>query len=111
MFDMTLNCNNSHRIFPTNEPHRIELTGDFAMTSIDNEKRAEPSMVAWLDRVQLSDRDREMAKAYLRSSEALLDLIWLVGARIREVFARPSAMRTPVASVLGGQDPAVGQLP
>jgi len=81
------------------------------MRFIDNNTRAEPSMMAWLDRVQLSDRDREMAKAYLRSSEAVLDLIWLAGARIRAMFARAPAIRTPAAGMLGGQDQAVGQLP
>ena len=80
------------------------------MRSIDQHTQAETSMVAWLDRVHLSDRDREMARAYLRGSEALLDLIWLAGARIRALFARGPAIRARVGTGLGSEAPAAGQL-
>jgi hypothetical protein len=68
-------------------------------------------MVDWLDRVQLSDRDREIARAYLRSSEAVLDLVWFVGARIRTVFARGTAIRSTGGTGLCGQKRVAVQLP
>jgi hypothetical protein len=80
-------------------------------------KVAEPrsSMVAWLDNVQMSEQDREIAKAYLRKTEAVFDLLWLAGARIRAAFARgpqshagrervewPKTGRGPAAIRVGG---------
>ena len=73
----------------------------------NNEPQSRWSMVGWLDSVQMSEHDRAIAKAYLRKTEAMCDFIWLAAARIRAVFARGPANRTPVGTELSGQVPSV----
>lgn len=69
-------------------------------------KETQPgSSVGWLDCVQMSEQDRRIAKAYLRKAEAMVDLVWLAGARIRGIFARGPANRAPVGTGLPGQAP------
>jgi hypothetical protein len=58
------------------------------MKSLKEETQSGSSMLGWLDSVQMSEHDREIAKAYLRKTEAVIDLIWLTGARIRAALAR-----------------------
>jgi hypothetical protein len=82
------------------------LKGTFAM-NLNKEARSGSSMVGWLDSVQLSEHDREIAKAYLRKTEAMCDFIWLVGAKIRAVFTRGTANRTRAGTGLSGQAPSV----
>jgi hypothetical protein len=74
------------------------------MKSINKETRP-GSSVGWLDGVQMSEQDRGIAKAYLRKTEAIFDLVWLAGARIRGIFARGPASRSPVGTGLPGQAP------
>jgi hypothetical protein len=66
------------------------------MKSLTKEPQSGSSMVGWLDSVQMSEHDREIAKAYLRKTETALNLIWLVGARIRAALARGPVDRTPI---------------
>jgi hypothetical protein len=72
------------------------------MKSINKETQP-GSSVGWLDGVQMSEQDRRIAKAYLRKTETMFDLVWLAGARIRGLFARGPADRTPVGTGLPGQ--------
>ena len=81
------------------------------MRTFTNEIHAGSSMVAWLDGVQMSEQDRKNAKAWLRNTESVLDLIWLAGARIRAAFARGPANRAPVGTGLSRQDSVVVHLP
>jgi hypothetical protein len=81
----------------------IELKGHFAMGFLNNEARSGSSMVGWLDSVQMSEHDREIAKAYLRKTEAVIDLIWLAGSRIRAAFARGLVDRASVGARSSGQ--------
>jgi hypothetical protein len=80
-----------------------ELKGDFAMGSINKVVARKPSIVTWLDAVQMSEADRKIAKAYLCKTEAVLDLLWLTGAKIRAAFARSHANRTRAGSGLSHQ--------
>lgn len=84
------------------ECNLFELKGNFYMKSMNNEAQSSSSIVGWLDRVQMSEHDREIAKAYLRKTEALIDLIWLAGARIRATLARGAADRAPVGTGSSG---------
>jgi hypothetical protein len=68
------------------------------MKSMNNDAQSSSSMVSWLDRVQMSEHDREIAKAYLRKTESVLNVIWLAGARIRAAFAHGPVDRAPVGS-------------
>jgi hypothetical protein len=71
------------------------------------DKETQPGSSAdWLDRVQMSQRDREMARGYLRKTEAMVDLVWLAGERIRGLFARRPADPTPLGAGLSGPDVA-----
>lgn len=72
-----------------------------------NEPQSGWSIVDWLDSVQMSEHDRAIAKAYLRRTETMCDFIWLTAARIRAVFARGPANRTPVGTELSEQVPSV----
>jgi hypothetical protein len=45
-------------------------------------------MVGWMDGVQMRELDRRTAEAYLHKTEAVFDLIWLAGTRVRRLFAR-----------------------
>lgn len=73
------------------------------MKSTNNETQSGSSMVGWLDSVRMSEHDREIAKAYLRKTETVLNLIWLAGARIRAALARGPADRAPVGTGSSGQ--------
>jgi len=68
------------------------------MKSLNNERQSGSSMVGWLDSVQMSEHDREIAKAYLRKTETALNLIWLAVARIRAALARGVVDRTPIGT-------------
>jgi hypothetical protein len=67
-------------------------------------------MVGWMDGVQMRKLDRRIAEAYLRKTEAVFDLIWLAGTRIRGVFARSPgqsyAGRDGVEQAGAGRDPS-----
>lgn len=73
------------------------------MGFLNNETRSGSSMVDWLDSVQTSEYDREIAKAYLRKTEAVIDLIWLTGSGIRAAFARGLVDRASVGARSSGQ--------
>lgn len=77
------------------------------MKSLNNEPQSSSSMVGWLDSVQMSEHDREVAKAYLRKTETVLNLIWLAGARIRAALARGRIDRAPVGTGSSGQASSV----
>jgi len=77
------------------------------MKSRNNELQSSSSMVGWLDSVQMSEHDREIAKAYLRKTETVLNLIWLAGARIRAALARGSVDHAPVGTGSSGQAASV----
>ena len=79
------------------------------MRSMNTETQSGSSMVSWLDSVQMSEHDREIAKAYLRKTETMLDLIWLAGARIRAAVARGPVDRAPVRSGSSRQASRVAQ--
>jgi hypothetical protein len=104
---MTLKRNISQVNYLVTRPHHFELKGDFSMKSINKETQP-GSSVGWLDGVQMSKQDRRIAKAYLRKTEAIFDLVWLAGARIRGIFARVPADRASVGSGLPGQAPSAG---
>ena len=60
-------------------------------------KKAPEPLSSRLDRLDHSpmrERDREIAKAYLYKTEVMLDLIWLVGAKIRAAIAGALGMRS-----------------
>ena len=46
------------------------------------------SSADWLDRVQMSASDRATAKAYLRKTEAMFDVLASAAAAIRAAFRR-----------------------
>jgi hypothetical protein len=69
------------------------------------------SVVDRLNGVRLSEHDREIAKAYLRKTEAMCDFIWLAGARIRAVFARGATTRTPIETGLTKKVAVAAHLP
>jgi hypothetical protein len=73
------------------------------MNSMNNEPQSGSSMVGWLDSVQMSEHDREIAKAYLRKTETVLNLIWLAGTKIRAALARGPIARAPVGTGSSGQ--------
>jgi hypothetical protein len=77
------------------------------MKSMSNNTQPGSSMVGWLDGVQMSEHDRKMAKAYLRKTESILNLIWLAGARIRTALAHSRVDRAPVGSGSSGHAPRV----
>lgn len=81
------------------------------MRSINKAPEPMSSMLNRLDDTRMSEHDREIAKAYLCKIEAMLDLIWFVGARIRAAFARSPANRTRAGNGLSGQKRVVVQLP
>lgn len=58
------------------------------MTSAVKVLERTPSMVDRLDGVRMIASEREIAKAYVRKSEALLDAIWSGAARVQAVFGR-----------------------
>ena len=61
-----------------------------------DKKAPEPmsSMLARLDHTHMNEHEREMAKGYLRKTDAVLELVWLVGAAIRAAIARSLGMRS-----------------
>lgn len=63
------------------------------MYSIKNAPEPTSSMLARLDDSPMRERDREIAKAYMCKTEAILDLIWFVGASVRAAIARAQGMR------------------
>ncbi|HEY6240895.1 MAG TPA: hypothetical protein VIW78_08655 [Burkholderiales bacterium] len=62
-----------------------------------------PSIVSWLDRVQMSKPHRKIAQEYLRKTEALVDVLWFAGAGIRGLFVHRPADRKPAGTGLSGQ--------
>lgn len=60
------------------------------------------SMLARLDASPLRERDREIAKAYMRKTEAMLDLIWFVGAAIRAAITTALARRSGTGTRVRG---------
>ncbi len=75
------------------------------MRSIHEEIRP-GSSAACLDRVRMSERDREMARGYLRKTEAVVELVWLVGEKIRGLFTRHPAGRRPLVAGLSRREAA-----
>ena len=57
------------------------------MKSMKKASEPMPSIFARFDDSPMSERDREIAKAYMRKTEAVLDVIWFVGARLRAAIA------------------------
>lgn len=64
------------------------------MTSIRKASEPMSSMLARLDDAHMNEHEREIAKAYLRKTEAVLDLVWLASATIRAAIARGLGMRS-----------------
>ena len=64
------------------------------MKSINEAPEPMSSMLKRLDDSPMRERDRQIAKAYLRKPEAMLDLIWFVGAQIRAAIAGALGMRS-----------------
>ena len=64
------------------------------MSSINKAPQPVSSMLVRLDAARMSEHDREIAKAYLRKTEAMLDLIWFVSAKIRAAIAGALGMRS-----------------
>lgn len=64
------------------------------MSSINKAREPLSNMLARLDNSPMRERDREIAKAYMRKTEAMFDLIWFVGARIRTAIAGALGMRS-----------------
>lgn len=62
------------------------------MKSIGTVREPMSSMLNRVDDMCLSEHDREVAKAYMRKTEAVLDLIWFVGARARAAVAAAFGM-------------------
>ncbi len=60
------------------------------------EKASEPmsSMLARLDDTYMNEHERELAKAYLRKTDAVLEVIWLAGTGIRAAIGRGLGMRS-----------------
>jgi len=64
------------------------------MSSINKAPEPMSSMLNRLDDTRMSERDREIAKAYMRKTEAMVDLIWFVGAKIRAALAGGLGVRS-----------------
>jgi len=62
------------------------------MKFIGNVNEPISSMLNRVDDMCLSEHDREVAKAYMRKTEAALDLIWFVGAKTRAAVAAAFGM-------------------
>jgi len=74
------------------------------MTSAIEVLERTPSMVDWLDDVRMSAPEREIAKAYVRKSEALLDAIWSGAARVQAAFGRRPKSRRKTGSSLAARN-------
>ena len=83
-------------------PH-TELKGNFAMSSTKKALHTMSIIVARLDGSPMHERDREIAKAYLHKTEAILDVIWFVGATIRTAIAGVLAIRSNIGTGVSRQ--------
>lgn len=81
------------------------------MRPMNNAAAPRSSVSTRLDGVQLSEHDRDIAKAYLSKTEVVIDLLWLAGAAIRAAFARRPANGIRGRDGLGGQERVVIDLP
>lgn len=73
------------------------------MSSINKAPEPISSMLNRLDDSRMSEHDREIAKAYLCKIEAMLDLIWFVGAKIRAAIAGALGMRSRTGTGVSSQ--------
>ena len=73
------------------------------MSSIKNAPDPMSSLLARLDDSPMREHDREIAKAYMRKTEAMLDLIWFVGAAIRAAIAGALAMCSKTGTGISSQ--------
>lgn len=64
------------------------------MSSIIKAPERMSSMLNRLDDSPMGEHDREMAKAYMLKTEAMLDVIWFVGAGIRTAIAGVLGVRS-----------------
>ena len=64
------------------------------MKSVKKAPEPMSSVLARLDDMCMDEHEREMAKAYMRKTEAALELVWLAGTSIRAVVARGLGMRS-----------------
>lgn len=64
------------------------------MKSAKKASESMSSMLARLDDTYMNEHEREMAKAYMRKTEAALELVWLAGTSIRAAIARGLGMRS-----------------
>jgi len=67
------------------------------MKTIRNEIQTQSNVMSALEGVRMSAQERKIAKAYLQKTEAVLDLIWFVSAKIRDVFAHGSTKHASAA--------------
>ena len=81
------------------------------MRSTNTVPEPRSSIPSGLGGMQTSEQDREITKEYPRRIEAVLDLIWLVGAIIRAAFARSPASRTRVWNWLNRRKRVAGGSP
>jgi hypothetical protein len=100
---MSLKCNIYTIFLDAAASHYIELKGDSVMSSINKALEPMSSMLNRLDESRMSEHDREIAKAYLRKTEAMLDLIWFVGAKIRAAIAGVLGMRSRTGTGVSSQ--------
>ena len=64
------------------------------MKSIKKAPEPMPSMLKRLDDACMGEHDRAIARAYLCKTEAMLDLIWFVGAKIRSAITGALGVRS-----------------
>ncbi len=73
------------------------------MKSVKKAPKPMSSLLARLDDSPMRERDREIAKAYMRKTDAMLDLIWFVGATIRAATTAALSRRSGIGTRLSGQ--------
>lgn len=73
------------------------------MSSINKAREPLSSMLARLDNSPMRERDREIAKAYMHKTEAMLDLIGFVSTKIRAAITGALSMRSKAGTGVSSQ--------
>jgi hypothetical protein len=105
-----LKYNNINLFIDIVASHYIELKGDSVMSYVNQAPEPMPSMLARIDNSPMRERDREIAKAYLCKTEAMLDLIGFVSTKIRAAFAGALGMRSKAGTGVSSQKPRATHL-
>ncbi len=74
------------------------------MKSINRAPRTTSGMLEWVDRVQMTESDREIAKNQVRMSEAVIDAAWRAAGYVRALLARRSARHGKAGGKMGCPD-------